>query len=128
MTGTDCAAYLLLAQTQRRSRIFQLLSTRKVSQLALVLAQDVARRYPPAIANNPVQMVSPRRVRGILKEIFVRTEDLAGEKRLGWFQRTRLGNDFRRELNELGYDEDFVDSAEESLIAYLTQSPAGNSR
>jgi hypothetical protein len=99
------------------------LSTRKVTELARNLAQEVAKRYPPAIANNPAQMVSPRRLSGILEEVFARATEFSRENKLGWYKKARLGNDFRWELNELGYDEKFVDSAAEGLLLRVTRNP-----
>ena len=76
----------------------------------------MAKRYPPAIANNPAQMISPQRLSGILEEVFARATDFGRENKLGWYKKARLSNDFRWELNELGYDEKFVDTAAERLI------------
>ena len=90
------------------------MSTPKLAALAKHLAQDVARRYPPAIANSPIQIVSQQRVASILEEVFV-TAQFSGENTLGWYKRTRLGRHFRWELNELGYDRKFVDRAVENL-------------
>jgi len=82
----------------------------------------VAKRYPPAIANNPAQMVSPQRLSGILEEVFARATEFSRENRLGWYKKARLGNDFRWELNELGYDDKFVDAAAEGLILRVTRN------
>ena len=38
--------------------IFKLFSPSKVDEFAKSLAQDIAKRYPPAIANNPEQIVA----------------------------------------------------------------------
>lgn len=92
--------------------------------MAKDLAQDVARRYPPAIANNPAQVVSQQRLSGILEEVFTRAAKFSRENRLGWYKRARLGQDFRWELNELGYDDKFVDTATEGLIRCLTRVPS----
>jgi hypothetical protein len=91
--------------------------------LAKSLARDVARRYPPAIANNPAQMVSQQRLSGILEEVFARAAQFSRENKLGWYKRAKLTNDFRWELVELGYDEKFVDAATEGLIFHVTRIP-----
>ncbi len=92
--------------------------------MAKSLAQDVAKRYPPAIANNPAQVVSQARLSGILEEVFTRATDFSREHQLGWYKRARLGNDFRWELNELGYDKKFVDTATEGLILCVSRNPS----
>jgi hypothetical protein len=107
-----------------RTTILEFFSTRKLAQFAKSLAQDVAKRYPPAIANNPAQVVSQQRLSGILEEIFTRTTDFSRENKLGWYKRARLGRNFRWELNELGYDKKFVDRATEGLILYVRRNPS----
>jgi hypothetical protein len=99
-----------------RNSILELLSARNVAELAKSLAQDVARRYPPAIANSPVQVVSQQRLSDILEEVFARVTSLGRENALGWYKRARLRRNFRWELNELGYDKKFVDRATEGLL------------
>jgi hypothetical protein len=84
----------------------------------------VARRYPPAIANNPAQMVSQQRLSSILDDVFARAVSYSRENQLGWYKRAKLGNDFRWELRELGYDDEFVDAATEGLILHVTRAPA----
>lgn len=101
--------------------ILKFFSTRKVTEFAKGLAQDVAKRYPPAIANNPAQMVSQKRLSGILEDAFTRAAEFNQENRLGWYKKAKLGNEFRWELKEMGYDEKFIDVATEGLIVYVTR-------
>ena len=54
----------------------QLFSTSKVNEFAKTLANDIAKRYPPAIANNPEQMVSHQRLTTILEEAFNRAAEI----------------------------------------------------
>ncbi len=91
--------------------------------MARCLAQDVAKRYPPAIANNPVQMVSQQRLSDILEEVFTRATEFGRQNKLGRYKRIRLGKDFRWELKELGYDEKFIEVATEGLIVCVTRDP-----
>jgi len=104
--------------------ILEFLSTRKVTEFAKILAKDVAKRYPPAIANNPAQMVSQKRLSGILEEAFTRAAEFNRENKLGWFKKAKLGNEFRWELKELGYDQKFIEVATEGLIVYVTRGPS----
>jgi hypothetical protein len=91
--------------------------------LAKSLAQDVDRHYPPAIANNPLQMVSQQRLSRILDDVFAQAANFSRENKLGWYKKAKLGNDFRWELSELGYDEKFVSAATEGLILCVTRNP-----
>jgi len=99
----------------------ELFSSREVAQLGKHLAQDVAKRYPPAIANHPVQMVSQQRLSAILEEVYALAAAFSREHQPGWYKRFRLGKSFRWELNELGYDGKFVDAATDGLILCLTR-------
>jgi hypothetical protein len=121
--GYDCNC-VFLCDFSGRTAILEFFSTRKLAELAESLARDVARRYPPAIANNPAQMVSQRRLSGILEEVFARATQFSRENKLGWYKRAKLTNDFRWELAELGYDDKFVDAATEGLILHVTRNPA----
>jgi len=94
----------------------------KVDDFAKVLAQDIAKRYPPAIANNPEQTVSAKRLTSILEDTFVRANDFKTEHKLGIYGKAKLGNTFKWELKEMGYNEKFVDLATEGLIVYLTKT------
>jgi hypothetical protein len=101
--------------------IFKLFGPSKTDEFAKTLAQDIAKRYPPVIANNPEQMVSQKRLTAILEDAFTRARQFNSDNRLGMFKKAKLGNTFKWELKELGYDEKFVDMATEGLIVYLTR-------
>jgi hypothetical protein len=107
-----------------RTAILEFFFNRKVAELAKRLAQDVAKRYPPAIANNPAQTVSQQRLSDILEEVFTRATEFSRENKFGWYKRAKLGKDFRWELNELGYDEKFIDVATEGLILCVGRNPS----
>ena len=99
------------------------MSTPKLAALAKKLAQDVAKRYPPAIANSPIQIVSQQRLASILEEVFLSAAQFSRENTLGWYKKIRLGRRFRWELNELGYDRKFVDQASDKLNRCVSQRP-----
>lgn len=100
---------------------FKFFGNSKVDEFAKSLAQDIAKRYPPAIANNPEQMISQKRLTTILEDVFNRAHQFNSEHRLGMFKKAKLGNTFKWELKEMGYDEKFIDMATEGLIVYLTR-------
>jgi len=116
----DCSIDI---HVRRRATILESLSTPKLAELAKNLAQDVAKRYPPAIANSPIQIVSQQRLASILEEVFVNAAQFGRENTLGWYKKTRLGRRFRWELNELGYDSKFVDQATEKLNRCVSGRP-----
>ncbi len=102
--------------------VFKLFSPSKIDEFAKSLAQDIAKRYPPAIANNPQQMVSQKRLTDILEETFAKAAAFQLENSLGWYKKAKLGNEFRWELKEMGYDEKFIEMATEGLIVYVTRA------
>ena len=102
--------------------VFKLFSPSKIDTFAKSLAQDIAKRYPPAIANNPQQMVSQKRLTDILEETFSKAATFQQENSLGWYKKAKLGNEFRWELKEMGYDEKFIEMATEGLIVYVTRA------
>lgn len=118
---------VFLGYFSARTTILKFFSTRKVAEFAKSLAQDVAKHYPPAIANNPAQVVSQQRLSDILEDVFTRTTDFSREHKLGWYKRAMLGKVFRRELEELGYDKKFVDTTTQGLILYASRNPSLNS-
>jgi hypothetical protein len=117
-------ACVFLGHSSGRTAILEFFSSRRVAELAKSMAHDVAKRYPPAIANNPAQMVSQQRLSGILEEVFARATEFSQKNKLGWYKKATLGNDFRWELTELGYDKKFVDSATEGLILCVSRNPS----
>lgn len=97
--------------------IFGLNSAKQIQKLAQSLARDIASRYPPEIANDPEPMVSRERRSEILKNIFLRARQFNLESRLGALARFRLGSALKWQLKEMGYDENFIDTAMEHLVA-----------
>ena len=87
----------------------------------------MAKRYPPAIANNPARMVSQQRCSDILDQVFTRATEFSLANTLGWYKRARLGSAFKRELKEMDYDDKFIDRATEHLIVVLSRRASPNS-
>ena len=102
---------------------FRLFSAKHVQRLAQNLAADIASRYPAEIANDPEPMVSRQRRSEILENIFLRARQFNLESRLGALARIRLGSALKWQLKEMGYDEKFIDTAMEHLVASVTREP-----
>ncbi len=101
----------------------RLFSAKDIQKLAQSLAADIASRYPAEIANNPEPMVSPQRRSEILEKIFLRATQFNLESRLGALARIRLGGALKWQLKAMGYDEKFIDTAIEHLVASITHEP-----
>jgi hypothetical protein len=100
--------------------MFGLFDTRKVDDFAKNLAQDLARRFPPAS--------EARTDKGAANQLAVVTEGLYArairfhqENRLGLFRKAKLGNTFRWQLKELGYTDGFVEKVTKGLVVRLAK-------
>jgi len=102
--------------------LFGSVSSKGVDQFAKELAQDVAKRYPPAMDKGSAERkISQKRLSTMLEEIFGRAVAFRDQHRLGVYKKARLGNTFRWELEELGYSKEFIDVATEGLVVYIAR-------
>ena len=106
-----------------RRMFFDLFSPSKVDAFAKMLANEVARRYPPAVANDPERMIPRKRIATILEEIFSGAHRFNRENRLGILRKAKLGNTFQWTLREMGYDDKFIDMATRLLLVSLIRQP-----
>lgn len=93
----------------------------KVDAFAKSMALRITKSYPPVIANNPEQPVTQKRIVEILEETFSGAPQFLQGNRLGLLGRVKLGNAFKWELREIGYEHKFADLAAEKLIEQLTR-------
>ena len=102
--------------------LFGGISSKEVDQFAKSLAQEVAKRYPPAMDKGSAERkISQKRLSGILENTFSKATDYRNQHKLGVYKKARLSNTFRWELQELGYSETFVEMATEGLVIYISR-------
>lgn len=102
--------------------LFGSVSSKEVDQFAKNLAQDIAKRYPPSIdAGGGERKLSQKRLTSILEDAYQKAIDFKSQHRLGVYKKARLGNTFRWELEELGYSKQFIETATEGLVVYITR-------
>ena len=101
--------------------LFGAVSSKQIDEFAKTLAQDVAKQYPPALAKEGEHKLSDKRLTRILEDICNRAVAYKDEHKLGVYKKARLGNTFRWQLEELGYNKTFIETATEGLIVYLTR-------
>ncbi|MDB6098803.1 MAG: hypothetical protein JWN58_1506 [Gammaproteobacteria bacterium] len=92
--------------------IFGWFDTREVDSLADELAQDFARRLPPA--GLPDRMGNTTKKKDAQQSktresIFRKVRDYASKRRLNVFKKARLANRFKWALLAAGYPKSFVD-------------------
>ncbi len=101
--------------------IFGSISGKQVDEFAKALAQELAKRYPPAPGQDGQKKISDKKLVGTLERIFNRATDFKNRHKLGVYKKARLGNTFRWELEGLGYDRGFVENLTQRLIVYITR-------
>lgn len=101
--------------------LFGSVSSKDVDQFAKTLAQNLAKRYPPALDKGGERKISQKRLTAILEDTFNRAMEFKRQNKLGVYKKARLGNTFRWELQEMGFSEKFVETATEGLIVYMTR-------
>ena|GEM_PF-840228 len=103
--------------------IFRLFFTGGIQEFARSLAEDIARRYPAAIANSPEPPVSQRRRSEILGDVFSQATLFSLKNKLGILARIRMESALKWRLKEMGYDENFIALATEYLLASIARKP-----
>ncbi len=101
--------------------LFGSVSGKDVDQFAKTLAQDLAKRYPPALDKGGERKISQKRLTNILEDTFTRAIEFKRHNKLGVYKKARLGNTFRWELQEMGFSEKFVETATEGLVVYMSR-------
>ena len=101
--------------------LFGSVSGKQIDQFAKTLAQELAKRYPPALDKAGERRISQKRVTSILEDTFSRASEFKRQHKLGVYKKARLGNTFRWELEEMGYSKKFIELATEGLIVYVTR-------
>ena len=101
--------------------LFGSVSAKEVDGFAKTLAQELAKRYPPALDKDSERKISQKRLTTILEDIFARAIEFKRQHKLGVYKKARLGNTFRWELQEMGYSQKFVEAATEGIIVYITR-------
>ncbi len=101
--------------------LFGSTSGKDIDTFAKALAQDLAKRYPPALDKGNERKISQKRLTTILEDTYTRAVAYKTEHKLGVYKKARLGNTFRWELQDMGYSEKFVELATEGMIVYITR-------
>jgi hypothetical protein len=101
--------------------LFGSASGKQVDEFAKSLAQELAKRYPPALDKGSERKVSQKRLSTLLEDTFSRAVDFRRQHKLGVYKKARLSNTFRWELQELGYSAKFIEVATEGLVVYISR-------
>ena len=100
--------------------MFAWLNTKKVDDFARTLAQDLARRFPPA-SEARTDKGAQNQLAVITESLYARALRFHQENRLGVFKKAKLGNTFRWQLKELGYSDPFIENVTKGLVVRLAR-------
>jgi hypothetical protein len=103
------------------------LDTRDLQQFATGLAEDIGRRFPPS-SEARTDTGAKNQLRVILEGIAARASRYHEENKLGIYGKAKLGNVFRWKLTELGYSNEFVETATKQVVTRLAASKAARTQ
>jgi len=88
---------------------------------AVGLASKLMLDIPPDFTAGQGRSLTVNRVTRILERAFQNAEAYRSERRLGFFRRVMLINNFKWELKSKGYPDEFISIATEGLIISLVR-------
>ncbi|NIM28564.1 MAG: hypothetical protein GWN21_14900 [Gammaproteobacteria bacterium] len=89
---------------------------RQIDDFSRELAAQLASRYPPELSSATPSKKRDKKLGRALNHVYRQARDFTRERRLGVYGRARLGNGFKWELREMGYQQAFVEDATKGLI------------
>lgn len=101
--------------------IFGSVSSKAVDEFAKSLARDLAQQCPLGPQSNGRPEVSAKRLAAAIEEVCRKALRFRQEHKLGLYKKARLGNAFRWELSELGYDKLFVEDATQRVVVHISR-------
>jgi hypothetical protein len=95
--------------------------SKRINDFARELTENLSKRYPPALDVNPEKKISANRLTKVLEEALASASQFQRDNRLGIYGKAKLGNEFKWQLKELGYSDQFIEVATEGLMVYITR-------
>jgi len=102
--------------------LFGSASGKQVDEIAIALAREVAELCPPVAGEGGGRpAVTPRKLAATLDEVYRKALEYKVKHKLGLYKKARLGNSFRWELTELGYDKRFAEDVTQRLVVHISR-------
>ena len=92
------------------------LQGRQIDDFSRRLAEQFASRYPPELSTETSSRKREKKLGRALNHVYKQARDFKQDRRLGVYGTARLGNGFKWELREMGYQHDFIEEATKGLI------------
>lgn len=101
--------------------MFNKMNSKELDEFSKSLARELAQHYEVGREDEALSKKAQRKLGRALDKIYLKAVDFQIEHKLGIYGKARLGNTFKWELKELGYQEAFVDEATKGLIVSLNR-------
>lgn len=98
--------------------ILRIFDTRDLEEFAVVLANDLARRFPPA-SEKRTDTGAVHQLKVILEGLAARAVRYNQQNKLGIYKKAKLANVFQWKLKELGYSQKFIERATKEIATRL---------
>jgi len=92
------------------------LQGKHIDEFSCELAREFASRYPLKIAKGSPDKKQEKKLGRALNYVYRQAREFHQDRRLGVYGTARLGNGFKWELREMGYQHDFIEEATNGLI------------
>lgn len=93
--------------------------TAEVDEFSRALAQDLIGRLPPP-SSGVGKRTTPERLQNTRDAIISRTKAFVRMHKINWYKKAHLGNTFKWELRDAGYDQQFVDAMTYDVLLAIT--------
>lgn len=93
-------------------------SFKSVDEFAASLAKEIVLRYPASLDKPGAKKLSVSRLTRILEDVCKKAENFQRVNTLGLMKKARLGNEFRWQLKEKGYSDEFIEVATEAVLMH----------
>src|SRR6266404_8972457 len=98
--------------------IIKALDTRELEEFATGLAEDLARRFPPA-SEARTDPGAKHQIKVILEGLAARAVRYHEQNKLGIYKKAKLANVFKWKLRDLGYSPRFVEHATKEIVTRI---------
>jgi hypothetical protein len=102
--------------------MFNRTRNKTLDEFSKSLAKDLASRYEVGSESTALNKKAKRKLGAALDDIYIKAMDFQRENTLGIYGKARLGNTFKWELKEMGYEDEFIDEATKGLLVSLNKA------